>query len=88
MIVLLAVALSVAPMLSACGKKGAPKHPEGSSFPDFYPNPKTTRQGSTSVPALRQEPPSPEVSPAPVEDEIEEGEFFFPRTTTRTFSSE
>ena len=84
---LLAVAMSGAVLLSACGKKASPTHPEGTTYPRFYPNPKTTLQGSTSAPAQSQEPYTTPVSAAPILDESEDDGFFFERTRSRTFIS-
>ena len=87
-IILLAVAVSGSVLLSACGKKATPSHPANATFPRDYPNPKTTLQGSTSRPATREAPPALPPSAAPVEEEFEQRENFFDRTTTRTFVSE
>jgi len=39
-LVLLLIAMSLAlPALSACGRKGPPEPPEGSTYPRQYPNP-------------------------------------------------
>ncbi len=85
---LLAVAMSGAVLLSACGKKASPLDPEGTTYPRSYPNPNTTLQGSTSTPAAHQEPYIPPASAAPVSDESEDEGFFFERTKTRTFITE